>query len=276
MEYHLNRTEQDRTLPFGWWGHRTSPEQHLSVADLLRGGNLDARIAAFLWMSMEACASVVVASTLEDAGKTTMLTALLDFLPPDVETLYLRGWYERFDFLDSRDPNSTYLLCNEISDNLPTYLWGPGVRRLFEANDRGFPLATTLHANGAAEMVDLLTSFPLEVPSRLLGNIDFVLTLSGGSRSSKFLRRLMRVEMIQYRDDDRVQIETIAERDVLLGPLVSRPGRLIGVLTERFGIERDYAINELVRREQFLEHIQRDGLGSSVNMRQALQAFLEK
>lgn len=274
MEYHVNRTAPDRALPFGWWGHRASPERRFSVVDLLQHGNLDARIAAFLWMAIESRASLVVSATLEDAGKTTMLTALLDFLPPEVETLYLRGWYERFDFVETHDPDTTYLLCNEISDNLPTYLWGPGVRRLFEAVERGFSMATTLHVNGAAEMVDVLTAFPLEVPRRLLSNVDFVLTLSGGSRSANFLRRLMRVEMIHPFNDDNVKIERIAERDVLLSPLVSRPGRLIGVLTERFGIERGYATNELARREQFLERLQRDGLGQSNNMREAIQHFL--
>ncbi len=276
MKYRLDRGEQDRTMPFGWWGHRASPERPLSVVDLLRNGNLDTRIAAFLWLAIEARASLVVAATVEDAGKTTMLTALLDFLSPQVETLYLRGWYERFDFLDTNDPASTYLLCNEISDNLPTYLWGPGVRRLFEAADQGFSLATTLHVKDAAEMVNLLTSFPLEVPRRLLSHIDLVLTLDGGHRSSQYLRRLMRVEILDSSEDDDVKVETIAHRDVLLSPLVSRPGRLIGVLTERFGLERDYATTELARREQFLERLQRGGLGEFDSPRRAFQEFLAR
>lgn len=275
MGFSLDRSEQDRSLPFGWWGHRTSPERQFSVIDLLRNGNLDSRIAAFLWLAVEARASMVVAATVEDAGKTTMLTALLDFLPEQVETLYLRGWYERFDFSDTHDPNTTYVLCNEISDNLPTYLWGPGVRRLFEATQEGFPLATTLHASGAKEMVQLLTSFPLEVPSQLLSSIDLVLTLSGGSRSSKFLRRLMNVELLEV-NDDGVAIESIARRDVLLSPLVTRPGRLIGVLTERFGMERDYATNELARREKFLERLQRDASRAETDVRPALHAFLAR
>ncbi len=276
MKYPVNRTEQDRTLPFGWWGHRASPDRQITVLDILQESNLNTRIAAFLWMAIESRASLVVSATVEDAGKTTLLTALLDFLPPEVETLYLRGWYERFDFLDTHYPESTYLLCNEISNNLPTYLWGTGVRRLFEAADRGFSFATTLHVNNASEMVDLMTSFPLDVPRRHLSHVDLALTLSGGSRSSKYLRRLMKIEMIHPFDSDDVKVETIAERDVLLSPLVSRPGRLIGVLTERFGIEREYATNELVRREQFLERLQRDGLGQSGSVRQALQEFLAR
>jgi len=244
----------DHGEPFGWWGHRSSPVQPLTIVDLLRNGNLDARIAAFFWLVIERRASLVVTSTLLDAGKTTLLTALLDFLPPETERLYLRGWYERFSFIESKDPNTTYLLCNEISDNLPTYLWGPGVQRLFETAALGYPLATTLHGDGAAAMVEMLTAYPLEVPRAHLACIDFVLTLGGGSRSAGFLRRLMRVEALEA-DGEDLRIASIAERDVLLGSLVTRPGQLIGLLTDRFGLPRQEAITQLARREQFLDHL---------------------
>jgi len=263
-----------RAEPFGWWGHRQNPTPPLSIVDLMRNGNLDARIAAFLWLAIEHRASIVVTSTLEAAGKTTLLTALLDFLPPEVETIYLRGLYERFDFTESTDPNSTYLLCNEISDNLPTYLWGPAVRRLFETAALGYSLATTTHVKGAAEVIELMTAFPLEVPRRLLGQIDFVLTLGGGSRSSGYLRRLMRVEMIRELDEgDALKIESIAERDVLLGSLVTRPGQLLGVLTDRFGMKLLDATNQFARREQFLDQLNRDGIDSAESLRAAIRRF---
>ncbi|HVX29048.1 MAG TPA: hypothetical protein VHA53_01105 [Nitrolancea sp.] len=252
----------DRGEPFGWWGHRSRPSRSLTIIDLLRNGNLDARIAAFFWLAIERRASLIVTSTLQDAGKTTLLTALLDFLPAEIERLYLRGWYERFDFTESKDPRKTYLLCNEISDNLPTYLWGPGVSRLFETALRGYPLATTMHAAGADAIVEMLTAYPLTVPRAHLRSIDFVLTLDGGSRSAGFLRRLMRVETLTGADDTDLQIESIAERDVLLGPLVTRPGQLIGLLSDRFGLPREEAITQLARREQFLDHLMHEHLGT--------------
>jgi len=271
----LAQGASDRGEPFGWWGHRSSPARPYTIVDLLHNGNLDARIAAFFWLAIERRASLVVTSTLQDAGKTTLLTALLDFLPQDIERLYLRGWYERFDFIESKDPRTTYLLCNEISDNLPTYLWGPGVQRLFETAALGYPLATTVHGDGAAAMVELLTAYPLDVPLAHLASIDFVLTLGGGSRSSGFLRRLMRVETIDATDDAGLRIESIAERDVLLGPLVTRPGQLIGLLTDRFGLPRQEAITQLARREQFLEHLVHEnaGMDSAESVRDAIRRF---
>jgi hypothetical protein len=277
LEQRLAESASGRAEPFGWWGHRSNPTQPFSIVDLLRNGNLDTRIAAFLWLAMEQRASIVVTSTLEDAGKTTLLTALLDFLPPEVETIYLRGWYERFDFVESKDPTSTYLLCNEISDNLPTYLWGPGVRRLFETAALGYPLATTTHVKDAAGVIELLTAFPLEVPRQLMAQIDFVLTLGGGSRPSGYLRRLMRVETIRgVGEGDDLKIESIAERDVLLGPLVTRPGQLIGVLTDRFGMKLLDATTQFARREQFLDQLNRDGIDSAESLQSAIRRFAAK
>lgn len=276
MEHRLAHTASDRTEPFGWWGHRPSPTPPLTIIDLLRNGNLDARITAFLWLAIELRASIVVTSTLEDAGKTTLLTALLDFLPPEIETVYLRGWYEQFDFVESKAPQSTYLLCNEISDNLPTYLWGPGVRRLFETAELGYALATTMHVKDAAAVIELLTAYPLEAPRRLVGSIDFVLSLGGGSRPAGYLRRLMRVEMIRGVGDDDLRVESIAERDVLLGPLVTRPGQLIGVLTDRFGMTRQDATNQFARREQFLDQLIRDGIDPADSVLPAIRRFAAK
>jgi hypothetical protein len=275
----LAQGASDHGEPFGWWGHRSSPARPYTIIDLLRNGNLDARIAAFFWLVVERRASLIVTSSLQDAGKTTLLTALLDFLPPDTEPLYLRGWYERFEIVESKDPRSTYLLCNEISDNLPTYLWGPGVQRLFETAMLGYPVATTVHGDGADAVIQGMTAYPLEVPREQLACIDFVLTLGGGSRSAGFLRRLMRVETIEATDDGDLRIESIAARDVLLGPLVTRPGQLIGILTDRFGLPRQEAITQLARREQFLDHLVHENAGTDSaenpeHIRDAIRRFV--
>ncbi|MDI3339939.1 MAG: hypothetical protein QJR03_05335 [Sphaerobacter sp.] len=258
--------------PFGWWGYRSEPPAPLSIIELIARGSLDARIAAFLWLAMEQRATVLVVGVPPEAGKTTTLTALLDFLPPEVALIYLRGWYERFTFLDTAAPARSYLLCNEISPHLPTYLWGPGVRRLFEALQAGYGLGATLHAAGAAEALQILTAFPLEVPPTLLTRIDLVLTVGVGSGPRGPARRLIRVELVHDRDG-QPEPETIAEREGFLGPLDSRPGRLIGALAARFGFDTAGATAEMARRERFLERLRQDGIQAVDAVREAIRAF---
>lgn len=233
----------------------------MSIIELIEQESLDARLAAFLWLAIEHRSSLVVSAVLHNVGKTTMLTALLDFLPNSVERIYLRGLYERFEFLEDPKPERAYLLCNEISSHLPIYMWGRGVRRLFEGLWLNYGMATTVHANGAAEVMNLLSSYPLEVPPQFLAKLDLVLTLGVGQGTGRLLRRVMRVEMVHDRDGEPVP-ETIAERDVLRGSIMTSPGRLIGILTDRFGMDRSEATTELARRERFLNRLEREGVRS--------------
>lgn len=260
------------TEPFSWWGYRSEQPTPRSIIELIERGSLDARTAAFLWLAMEHRASIIVAATPPEAGKTTTLTALLDFLPPEVEHLYLRGWYERFEFLDATEPSSAYLLCNEISPHLPTYLWGTGVVRLFAAVQAGYRIGATIHAGDAKEVLETLAAFPLEVPPELLAGIDLVLTLGVGTGPNGVVRRLKRIEVIHDQGHDRLpEPETIVERDGLLGPLHAPAGRLIGILSRRFGMDAATATEELAQRERWLDRLRQEGVRSIEAVRQAIR-----
>ncbi|MCM8749888.1 type II secretion system protein E [Thermomicrobiaceae bacterium CFH 74404] len=261
--------------PPGWWGYRESPSNPLSLIELIASEMLDARVAAFLWIAVEHHATVIVAAPEPRAGKTTLLTALLDLIPPNTTRRYLRGWYERFEFVDQDDPARTYLLCNEISSHLPIYLWGRGVRRLFELLQNGFAMATTVHAGGAREVLDLFRGFPLEVPEPHLASIDLVLTLGVGLGSRGPVRRLMRMEA-PLPADGRLGIQVLAERMTPLSPLVSNPAALVRLLAERFGIERRAASAELARRERVLLHWLAQGITSREAVRQAVAAYRQR
>src|SRR5207248_2336741 len=95
------------------------------------------------------------------------------------------------------EPTATYLLCNEISDHLPIYLWGRRVRRLFELVDEGFGLAATLHAESATEALDFLRAPPLDVPAALLARVALVVTIAVERRAGHWLRRIATVDLLE-------------------------------------------------------------------------------
>lgn len=74
-----------------------------SILELVAGGELDTGLAALLWLLLEARVPVVVAAAPPLAGKTTLLTALLDFLPADTRRVVLRGVAEDFAWLPEAD-----------------------------------------------------------------------------------------------------------------------------------------------------------------------------
>lgn len=83
----------------GWWGYHWAPPQPLSITEILASGSLDAELTALLWLLIEGRVPIVVAAEAPLAGKSTTLTALMEFLPPGTRKLFLRGWSETFDWL---------------------------------------------------------------------------------------------------------------------------------------------------------------------------------
>jgi hypothetical protein len=245
--------------PFGWWGYHWSPPEPRSLVWLLQAGALDARLAAFLSLAVEFRRTIVVVAEPQEAGKTTLLTALLDFLPPDAQPVYLRGWYERFTFLDSVPRERAYLLCNEISAHLPTYLWGQGVRRVFQAGIDGYPFVTTMHATSAAEAIDLLRRYPLEVSAEHIPAIDLVITLDMGYVNTSLVRRVIRVEEVSATSAPYA-VATLSERSLLRAPLEHRTGRLISRVAAWCGCSDDEASRLLSRRERQLESWREQGV----------------
>ncbi|TMD29881.1 MAG: hypothetical protein E6I94_05830 [Chloroflexi bacterium] len=112
-------------------------------------------------------------------GKSTMLDALLAFLPPDVERQTLTGvredfgwlpeaaslgWRTRGDMLGTAgaaqgqpvDASNTYLVVPELSDHLPLYTWGEHARIAIRAASRGYGVGATIHADSLEEVLELL------------------------------------------------------------------------------------------------------------------------
>jgi hypothetical protein len=166
----------DYDEPIGWWGWNWEPPVPMSVSQLLAAGNLDARTAALCWMVLESHGSMLIASEPPHSGKTTTLTAFLDFLPNDVRRVFVRGWAETFDYVTQHDPARTLLLANELSSHLPVYLWGPKAVQVFRTLRKGFALGSTLHADSAEEAVAQLTG-ELGVDAEDLARIDLLVVM---------------------------------------------------------------------------------------------------
>ena len=143
----------DQGTPVAWWGCSWQPAVPLSITELVAARDLDARTAAVAWLVLAGHGSLLVAARASHAGKTTTLTALLDLVPTNVTRVQLRGGVGTFEFLDRTSPGETLLLANELSADLPAYLWGENAVRAFSALREGYALASTLHADSATEAI---------------------------------------------------------------------------------------------------------------------------
>jgi hypothetical protein len=70
-----------------------------SIVELIRQGVLDAELAALLWLLVEGRVPLLVAAGPSGTGKTTLLEALLAFLPAGTERRQVLGMLEQFEWL---------------------------------------------------------------------------------------------------------------------------------------------------------------------------------
>lgn len=163
--------------PASFWGRTADAPTGLSIIQLIERGLLDARTAARAWQTLERHGSVLVAALPQRAGKTTLLSALLDLLAPTQRLVYLAGLSETFDFVRDGTPETTLLVANELSSHLPVYLWGDPAKRTFTLVAGGYAIAATLHADSADDAIALLRD-ECGIPTAQLARIDLIIVIT--------------------------------------------------------------------------------------------------
>jgi energy-coupling factor transporter ATP-binding protein EcfA2 len=195
------RRTSSSSLPAGWWGgsHHLIPRPR-SITELIRDRVLDAELAALAWLLIEARLPVLVTGA-PGAGRTTLLTALLDFLPPDARAVPLDGAVEEFEWLPeapelgwrperhahgSRSsrlrqggitPTSTVLLVSEFCDRPPEGTWGPRARIAIRALSLGYGMAATMTADRLEDVLARLSSGTVGADPDELSRLGLVLVI---------------------------------------------------------------------------------------------------
>jgi len=187
-----DRVVDDRIARFRAWS--TPPPR--SIVELITDGVLDAELAALAWILIEARMPVVVGALQRGVGKSTILNALLDFLPRGVRRIDLAGVEEDFGWLPEADrlgwrvdatarprsraltgvtPASAYLVAAELSTHLPVYTWGPAARTLVRAASLGYGIGATIHADRLEEVHEQLRAVPVGLTDDELSYLGLVM-----------------------------------------------------------------------------------------------------
>jgi energy-coupling factor transporter ATP-binding protein EcfA2 len=176
-----------------------SDNEGLSVLDLVNSGTIDTKLAALLWTLMENRASVLVAAGPSSAGKTTLFHALLDFLPPEIKQIALRGDYEDFQFVNSAHPEKAYLTAEEIGYwGYAEYLRGEQALRAFELLPQGYALGAAIHGRTSEEVIYVLHQM-LGIPVDLIARLGVIVNLrvtAGANWNDQPVRRVTSVDLV--------------------------------------------------------------------------------
>ncbi len=123
----------------------------LSIFDLLERDTLDIELASFSLYWISQGASFLVGANPGGAGKTTVMGALLNFVPIDVQLVPATEQEIIQGIKQGKGKRKCYI-CHEIgAGHWFAYLWGSALRNYFSLLDYGHILATNLHADDIDE-----------------------------------------------------------------------------------------------------------------------------
>ncbi|MHC4120530.1 MAG: hypothetical protein ACYSWO_23800 [Planctomycetota bacterium] len=126
----------------------------LSIFDLLTAGTLDLDLAAYLMARISRGSSFMVGAEPGGAGKTTVMCALLNFVPTDV-TLIAATPQAVSRSADAAMSRRACYICHEIgSGSYYAYLWSKDLRTYCGLSEKRHMLATNLHADDLEQARD--------------------------------------------------------------------------------------------------------------------------
>jgi hypothetical protein len=179
----------------------------LSMGQLISLGSVDVETAALIWLLLERGASLTVAGPTDPkpgVGKTTALNALLQLLPQEATLVYTSGIYEDFAFARQPgiDPATTYVLCNEISDHQPFYMWGRVARHYLMLPSQGYQIATCVHADTIDDVI-YMYHHELRLSSEAVRHLGLVVNIGLVGQEPALQRRWLSTHFLQPKADPK-------------------------------------------------------------------------
>jgi hypothetical protein len=193
----------------------------LSAVDLIDAGTILPELAAYCLAAVGAGASFLVGAVPGGAGKTTVMGALLNFVPADVPLAAADGTRTIERGLARPHPRRCYI-CHEIgSGPYYAYLWGQALRQYFRLPEAGDMLATNLHADNPAQVREQVCRTN-GVPEAALRQMNLMLFMSVGHRRRPS-RRIQEVWESDGRQAHRKVFDAVAGEGLVAPSVLAAP-----------------------------------------------------
>jgi len=162
----------------------------LTAVDLIEAGTISVDLAAYLLSAVSGGASFLTAAMPGNAGKTTVLAALLSCLPPDVRIVTLADG--RHLMHRPRIGRTCYLVHEIGHGPFYSYLWGRDVGRFLAMRDGSGIVASCMHADTIEQMRAVLVG-QLGVEEGVFDSVELLLFLRLDQTSRGPRRRVAQV-----------------------------------------------------------------------------------
>lgn len=136
----------------------------LTVVDLIEAGTLSVEMAATVMEALAKGSSVLTGARPGGAGKTTVMAAFLNLLPPEVTIVTVDDPAIIQRSMERPPQQPMCYLVHEIgAGHWYGYLWGRPVADFFRLAARPHRIASCLHADTLEELIEILVGPPLQV-----------------------------------------------------------------------------------------------------------------
>lgn len=253
-----------------------------TITDFIQNKTIALEAAAFTWFAIQYELNIIVSGG-TGTGKTSFLTTLLSFMPPNQRIISIEDTREIKlpDFLHwvpmvTRIPNQEGkgeitmldLLVNSLRMRPDRIILGE-VRRareaevLFEAMHTGHSICATIHADTALQTYRRLTSPPISVPETLVEAVDLFIVMFRDRR--KGIRRVYEISEVLPsfgRDMSGERINTLYKWDSNSDNLnhYHESKKAYSKLEMLLGLSRQEISEELKKREKVLQYMVKNNI----------------
>lgn len=148
----------------------------LSLVDLIRARTIPLEMAAVGAFAVSRGVSLLTAAEHGGTGKTTLLSALLMFMPPSEPIVTTSSPRVVSEVRDLPANQPVWVLAHEIgSGSWFGYIWGRTVTAWFDLLKGRRRLASCLHADTYPQLREILLSAPLNVAEAQLARVGLIL-----------------------------------------------------------------------------------------------------
>ncbi|UCD03575.1 MAG: type II/IV secretion system ATPase subunit [Candidatus Woesearchaeota archaeon] len=210
---------------------RKFKEIPLTPLDLIKNGTCSKDLMAYLWLSVENGASILIAGGTA-TGKTTILNAVSIFIPLDFKIVSIEDtrelnlphehWIPAIEKYGFGPPDVTgkrygevtmFELLKESFRQNPDCVIVGEVRGkeatvLFQGMASGHACLGTIHAADIQSVIDRLTLPPINVSSELLSNLDILVCLTRAMKEGPSARRIREISEVAGYDTHLSKINT--------------------------------------------------------------------
>lgn len=191
-------------------------QEPFSPIDLLNKKTVNSDILSFLWLAVENEASILIAGG-AGTGKTTLLNALLMFIPNEAKIISIEDTRElnlphenwipsvtRVGFAKGYGEVTMFDLLKEAFRQTPDYVIVGEVRGaeayvMFQGMAAGIPAMGTMHAGRVEDVIYRLQTPPISLSPALIDTLDLVVVMSHArekGESSRRTREIVEIESV--------------------------------------------------------------------------------